>query len=261
MNSLPERLTPENEHIRKAFDGFGADIRVAAPGIIEAFDSVTQTVTVRLSIREKIAINGKQTDEEIPNLVHVPVFMPRAGGYCLTLPISQGDECLVIFGDTCMDGWWQNGGVQNSMDNRRHDLSDGFAIVGIWSQPRKVSSYSGNSAQMRNEAGSSYVEIKGDLVNIVSGTKISFTAPEIDILGDTTIKVMTSLFQWWVNQIVSHSKTGAGSAGDLALNVNSFEIIAAAASSLFSPATSIDGKNFLPHVHTDPQGGNTGGVV
>ncbi len=147
------------------------DLRVACPGIIRSFDPTEQTVTVQPAIREKRwKADGTEEWLEIPELVDVPIVFPRAGGYVLTMPVEAGDECLVIFGDACMDAWWQSGGVQNQIDCRRHDLSDGFAIPGPWSQPRTIPGYSTNSAQLRNESGSAYVELAGDTINIVGGT-------------------------------------------------------------------------------------------
>lgn len=72
------------------------NLRVAAPGIIQSFNSAEQTVTVQLSIREKRNNDGVETWEDLPQLVDVPVVFPRAGGYVLTMPIKPGDECLVI---------------------------------------------------------------------------------------------------------------------------------------------------------------------
>lgn len=144
-------------------------LRVAIPGIIQSFNSTEQTVTVQIAIREKINLDGNETWVDIPQLLDVPIVIPRAGGYCLTLPIQPGDECLVIFGDMCIDAWWQSGGVQNQIDCRRHDLSDGFAILGCWSQPKVVPNYSTGSAQLRNNDGTAYVEISGNTINIVGG--------------------------------------------------------------------------------------------
>lgn len=145
-------------------------LRVAAPGIIQSFNAKEQTVTVRLAIREKVRLDGDEKWVEIPLLLDVPIVIPRAGGYCLTLPVQPGDECLVVFGDMCIDAWWQSGGVQNQIDCRRHDLSDGFAILGCWSQPNTIPKYSTSTAQLRNNAGSAYVEISGNTINIVGAT-------------------------------------------------------------------------------------------
>lgn len=164
-----ERTMDEIEIARRTLDAASIDLRVAAPGIIQSVDYGRQTCTVQLAIREQLNHEGDLEWVEIPTLPDVPFFVYSGGGYCLTLPVSPGDECLVVFGDSCMDAWWQNGGVQNQADHRRHDLSDGFAIVGFRSQPNVVGGFSSGSAMLRNESGSAYIEIAGDAIHIQSG--------------------------------------------------------------------------------------------
>ena len=175
MNTIPERIAAKTEIFRKMLDQFGAELRVASPGIIQSFDSAKQTVTVQIAIREKINIDGVLSWREVPILVDVPIFMPRSGGYIITLPINKGDECLVIFGDNCMDAWWQSGGAQNQIDKRRHDLSDGFAIIGIWNQTKTIEGYAESSIQVRNEPGDTYIEISDKTINLVADA-INITA-------------------------------------------------------------------------------------
>lgn len=186
MINLNER-TP-NEERQGELDARAAAIktRVCIPGIIQSFDAASQTVTVQPALREKMCMDGDETWVDIPLLVDVPIVVPRAGGYALTLPIRQGDECLVVFGDMCMDGWWQSGGVQNQVECRRHDLSDGFAVIGVWSQPRVLPAYSTGTAQLRNEACSAYVELAGDTINIVAGA-VNIDAGSVNIKANTTI--------------------------------------------------------------------------
>lgn len=168
-------------------------IHCHVPGIVQAYDAEQQTVTVQVAIREcLITENGAENWTNVPLLLDVPIVFPRAGGYVLTLPITQGDEVLVCFGDACIDAWWQNGGVQNQIDIRRHDLSDAFAIPGPWSQPRRVSNYSGNSCQLRNEAGTAYVELAGSTINIV-GSAVNITAPAVTVTGRTTVDGKTTI--------------------------------------------------------------------
>lgn len=175
-------LRTPNEERQGELDARAAAIktRVCMPGIIQSFDAAAQTVTVQPALREKMLADGDESWIDIPLLVDVPIVVPRAGGYALTLPIQAGDECLVVFGDMCMDGWWQSGGVQNQVECRRHDLSDGFAVIGVWSQPRVIPGYSTGSAQLRNDAGSAYVEIVGDTINIVGGT-VNIKAGRVNI--------------------------------------------------------------------------------
>jgi len=168
-----ERTLDTIELVRRTLSAAGIDFRVAAPGIIQSVDYDRQTCTVQLAIREQLNNEGTLEWVEIPTLPDVPFFVYSGGGYCLTLPISPGDDCLVIFGDNCMDAWWQSGGVQNQAEYRRHDLSDGFAVVGFRSQPQKIGGFSADSAMLRNAAGSAYIEISGDTIHIKSsGTTI-----------------------------------------------------------------------------------------
>lgn len=164
-----ERTMDEIEIARRTLDAASIDLRVAAPGIIQSVDYGRQTCTVQLAIREQLNHEGDLEWVDIPTLPDVPFFVYSGGGYCLTLPVAPGDECLVVFGDACMDAWWQNGGVQNQADHRRHDLSDGFAIVGFRSQPNVVGGFSSGSAMLRNASGSAYIEIAGDAIHIQSG--------------------------------------------------------------------------------------------
>ena len=194
MNPIPERedALRQRQTMNK--------LRVAMPGIVDSYDASQQTVTVRLALRENWNEDRNEVWTEIPLLLDVPIVFPRAGGYVLTFPITKGDEVLVVFGDMCIDGWWQNGGVQNQIDCRRHDLSDAFAIPGPWSQPRRVSGYSINSVQLRNEAGNAYIELSGSTVNIVGSA--------VNITGTTTIEGRS-----WMGHKHSGVQTGGGNTG------------------------------------------------
>lgn len=157
-------------------------LRVAIPGTIESFDPQKQTVTVQLAIRENILLNLKPTPVTIRPIVDVPIIMMRAGGYTLALPVGIGDECLVIFGDMCMDSWWASGGVQNQDIRRRHDLSDGFAIIGPWSQPRVLPNFPTATAQLRSDDGLTKVEVDSN------GT-VTVQAQHVIINGATDVHV------------------------------------------------------------------------
>lgn len=95
MLTLSERTHDNIEQIFKMQDALGFDLRVAAPGIIQSVDFTRQTCTVQLAIRERLNDNGNLSWDEIPLLLDVP-FIYSGGGYCVTLPISPGDDCLVV---------------------------------------------------------------------------------------------------------------------------------------------------------------------
>ncbi|AFN31186.1 translation initiation factor IF-2 [Klebsiella michiganensis] len=152
-------------------------MRVSIPGIIQSFDSDAVTAVVQPAIKgAEQDESGAEVSVNLPLLVDVPVVFPRGGGCTLTFPVKEGDECLVIFADRCIDFWWQSGGVQEPVDGRMHDLSDAFAIVGPQSQANKISGISTKAAQLRTDDGSAFIEVS-------AGGAVTITSPQITING------------------------------------------------------------------------------
>ena len=147
-------------------------IRVSMPGIIQSFDPDAVTAVVQPAIKgaEKDE-SGAEVSVNLPLLVDVPVVFPRGGGCTLTFPVKAGDECLVIFADRCIDFWWQSGGIQEPVDERMHDLSDAFCIVGPQSQAKKIGGISTSAVELRSDDGETKLSL-----NSVSGA-INGTAP------------------------------------------------------------------------------------
>lgn len=175
------------------------------PGIVESFDPIKQTCVVQPAIQEVVLLPPPATtqnpkpgsSQNIPTSVtikpiqDVPIMMMRVPGWSITLPIVAGTECLLIFSDMCIDGWWQNGGVNSQYDRRRHDLSDAMALFGPWSQPNKLSNYSTTSMQIRSDDQS-------ELIDLATG-QITISAPSVVInsAGGATKPVCTQdLFDW-----------------------------------------------------------------
>lgn len=157
--------------------GWQSGIWTACPAIIVSFDPASETVTAQPSIQaQNRAPDGKVSWQRLPVLVDVPVIFPSGGGFTLTFPIAAGDECLVIFASRCIDAWRQSGGVQVQPELRMHDLSDGFALVGVRSQPRALPNVSTTSAQLRSDDGLTYVELGPDGLVRAQGTDVQVHA-------------------------------------------------------------------------------------
>lgn len=152
------------------------DTWTAIPGIIQSYDATALTVQVQPAIQILYTGPTQQSQfENLPVLPDVPVVFPRGGGYELTFPIQAGDECLIVFSSRCIDNWQTQGGIQNQYELRLHDLNDGFAIVGPWSQKTKISNVSTTTVQLRSDDGKTYAELnsKGKTATvIVGGTSI-----------------------------------------------------------------------------------------
>lgn len=191
---ITERLHSEEEQQRAAAFNNAAQLRVAIPAIIESFDAGKQTVSVQPAITENIQVGEEAAKAtKLPILTDIPICFPRAGGYSITLPIKKGDECLLVFADMCIDGWWQSGGVQDQMETRRHDLSDAFAIIGTTSQPQKVNAYSSENLQIRTDSQNIICELDkaSGAVNILTANILTANiSNKIDVKcgGDISIK-------------------------------------------------------------------------
>ena len=112
--------------------------RCCIPCIIQSYNSANNTVECQPAVRERI-INEDGTIQyvQLPLLINVPVVFPGSANFDIKFPLSKNDECLVFFSDLSIDNFWQKGSVQNPVEVRRHDLSDGMAIPCMMSMPRR----------------------------------------------------------------------------------------------------------------------------
>ena len=218
MASRSEILNDEQEALRLAMDGRLSSVWTAMPGIVESVDLSAMTISVQPAIQGQIQKpDGSYEYVNLPLLVDVPIVFPRAGGFILTLPIKAGDEVLVVFASRCIDSWWQSGSVGVPMEYRMHDLSDGFAIPGPSSQPKKVSSISSSAAQLRNEAGDIFLEIGASGVKIKAATTtiegnlvVTGNVTAVNVTGTTGVVSGSQAFNTHRHNGVS---TGSGTSG------------------------------------------------
>ncbi|UIA94537.1 translation initiation factor IF-2 (plasmid) [Erwinia tracheiphila] len=193
-----ERYNDPEEALRVALRAERAGIWTSLPGIVQSFDPVAVTVVVQPAIKGRIMQkDGSWQSVNMPLLVDVPVCFPRGGGTTLTFPVNAGDECMVVFADRCIDAWWQSGGIQEPMEPRMHDLSDGFAFIGPMSQAKKIGGISTSTVQLRSDDGAALIELDpaSHAVNVKTSGKLTasasggteITSPEIVLNGNVTI--------------------------------------------------------------------------
>jgi len=190
--------------LRVSIRGHQAGVWTALPGIITKFDPDKLTCEVQPAIKALILDEkGVKNWVKMPLLVDCPVVFPSGGGFTLTFPLKNGDECLVMFASRCIDSWWQSGGVQVQAELRMHDLSDGFVLPGPRSVPKVPGAVSTTSVQLRNDAGDAYVSIdpdgqmdvvspvncnlSGANVNVNASGTILLNAPDIQLVGNVAI--------------------------------------------------------------------------
>lgn len=216
MIPVTQRLRTPTEPIWMALRQFAGELRVCIPAIVVSFDEDAQTVSVQPAVNEALVLDAVFTNQPLPQLDDVPICLPRAGGFSLTMPISVGDECLVVFTDVAYDLWWQNGGQQNQPDGvkYRHAIGNGIAIFGAWNQKRLLPSYSTSSAQLRSDDGTVVVD--------VAPGKITATAPVVSMVspsvkaaaaGGTPVPVVTQAFLTWFSTSMMPFLISLGYAG------------------------------------------------
>lgn len=186
-----ERVENFDEMLILVQQGWQSKIYTALPCIIQSFDANKKTITAQPAIRANVRNqDGTITQISLPILVDVPVFFPSGGGFTLTFPIQPGDECLVVFSSRCIDNWWLLGCPEDSNGNlttqpqaeqRMHSLSDGIAYVGISSVPNVTPNINTTVPQLRNNAGTSYIEVTETEVNIVTPNTVNITTQVANI--------------------------------------------------------------------------------
>lgn len=153
----------------------------ALPGIVQSFDPVAMTCQVQPAIQGKVrAEDGTIMLVNMPMLLDCPVVFPHGGGCSMTFPIKPGDECLVVFSSRAIDLWWQSGGVQPPVEMRMHDLSDGFVLVGAYSQTKVLPNVSTQAVQLRSDDGQAFFELNPENHNFTLSTPGNFSATVTD---------------------------------------------------------------------------------
>lgn len=149
-------------------------------GTIQSFDAVKRRASVQIIFSRVLAVpanDGKQV-QNYPILLECPVYTFQGGGGYLSMPVAKGDECLVIFSDSDLDAWLDQGSAAPLVpySARRHDLSDGVVLVGLNSTPKPLS-----PAVTASEVSLAY-----------SGAKIAEKAGKID-LSSATVNFITAM--------------------------------------------------------------------
>jgi hypothetical protein len=221
-----------------AFESMISRVWTALPGVIQAVTNNGNTVEVQPAINGRFKeLDGTYKAIQMPKLVDVPICWQGGGGATWTFPVAKGDECLVVFASRCIDSWWQNGFVapngqvgadgkpvnlQNSpQEFRLHNLSDGFAIVGVRSKARAFSAFDATTARLRTDDDSCYVEFDpvNKKVKIVASGGVTINNVTFDSSGNVVSP----------QTITGQTQVVAGSGGNAV--------------------------HLTTHTHTDPQGG------
>lgn len=153
-------------------------------GSIVSFNKDEQTARVQLTDKGvKATYDGVQY-LTMPLLVDCPVYIPFQNGKGVTIPISAGDKCLVLFNDRDIDNWFSGNESTAPASSRMHHLGDGLVLVGFH-----------NNANFIEDFNEEAVEIRFDESKIGVGEKIVIknAAQDLKTLIDSLIDAIKAL--------------------------------------------------------------------
>lgn len=122
---------------------------------VQEFDSEKQTITATINYKRTYSQkgpNGKYIDVlvDYPILLDVPVIFLGNKNRGLTFPVSKGDVCLILYNDRDIDNWFQSGQIAGVASSRAHSISDGIAIIGLYSSNNSIEDFDEDRVLLRN---------------------------------------------------------------------------------------------------------------
>lgn len=124
----------EAELVQHGIDAFAQRLFKSGPGIVKAYDPLTNTAFVQPGIKRAhySGVDGERGYRALPEIPFVPVMWPRAGGFVLRAPLQPGDSVLLVYCDESLAEWRESGGVAEPEDARLHSVGWPVAIPGLF---------------------------------------------------------------------------------------------------------------------------------
>lgn len=193
---------------------------IILPGRIVEYFPETQTATIQISAETIFSNTDSISEVKVREPIEdVPVHTPSGGGWSLTMEISEGDTCLILFSQIGYDHWLYKdedeagtlAGMPKPWLGRQFHEDDGFAFVGFNTLPRAIKDYSTDGSQWRNEDATQNIHLKKDLsITITSPVSVTINAPSVVVNCETSeVNAKTStLVNCPTNEVTGDLKVG-----------------------------------------------------
>ena len=182
------RYEDMTEAVDSAISSRLAEVQTALPCTVVSVDFAKQTCVLQPTVKARVRkADGTSEWIRYPQLVDVPLHFPTGGGVTMTFPVKEGDEALAIMSSRTPDTWQQQGGEQQMVDGRSHDLSSAFAMVGFKNEGAALSGVSDNSTQIRSTDGKTVIDLKpgSGLTFTQGGVSMAMTESGVEFTGGT----------------------------------------------------------------------------
>jgi len=189
------------EVLRNVLDARLLDVHIGLPARIERYDPVKQVVDVQPLIKGIYeGEEGERIAEQLPVIPNVPCQFPGGGGFRITFPVSQGDECFLVFSESSLDVWLSTGGVVDPLDERRFHLTDAVALLGVRSNPNALTEAPTDRMTIGLDGGVQ-INVDNSEIRLGANTGVDYVAIASKIL--TQLNSIRSVFNAHV-----HPETG-----------------------------------------------------
>ena len=120
--------------IAAAIDSAVANLHVALPGKVTAYDAATRTCTVQPTVRKPVLDeNDALSFEEFPPIPNVPVVFPGAASLTVYFALAPGDVVALVWQDYSPAQWRKTGAVSDAGDVHAHGPS--YPVAFPWYRP------------------------------------------------------------------------------------------------------------------------------
>lgn len=136
---------------------------------------------------------------ECPEIFNVPVVNPSAGGGLLSFPIAIGDSVWLEFSMRNIEKWLQGGGESVTEPTMRlHDLSDGVAVIGMYTKNNHLSpdpkdvvlKFKDNSIRLKDDGNVEIITKSKYSVNNDAEELIAVLSEAIEAIANTTVSTV-----------------------------------------------------------------------
>lgn len=172
-------------------------VHTCLPGRVDAFNRATQRCEVVPCLKRKYASQYEAV--ELPKITDVPVVFPGSGDRWLVTDITVGSYVLLVVAERSISSWLTLGGIADPGGDRAHDLSDAFAIAGIFPTPDTLAAVTPGAIAMRSVDGTKKIELGATgIVTINAGTRAAAAVGDTVVADNIPVIGTDLVFFAWV---------------------------------------------------------------
>lgn len=244
VTSILQQLPAEGDElstaIKYAINRAMLDLDKCMPALLLDYDREKNTATVQPLVNITLT-DG--TNRERPKFKNIPVLSYGGGGFNINYPLQPNTLGWIFGCDRDIELVMQEQKPSPAPTAQKHSFSSAFFVPDVW---RNYTINGEDSEAM--------------VIQAVDGAvRISLTSSEVRITASSKVKVDAPEIINTANTITNNGNTIVN--GELTVNggsqLNGTANISG--NSTLSGGATIGGIDFGSHVHSDPQGGNTGG--